>query len=226
MREVQDSRQTVVMMLCGMLLGAYITWFSVDTAFEISQQLRYVWAGHDAAVLFMVARRSIGHSALLAGVMLMMIRLWRARNEKGAWRYVFETLKIGLAVWSALWLSSTLGFAAVGFIPFSNVPIELLRGWRGFQLVNIGSLILSIPLFMIAFDFICRKLRETQLLCHRMAIILSVVAIFGVAMVAREFVVDGLGLHSRAAHHEAEEENQSPFDTFRLTSDEPGESIG
>lgn len=226
MRELLDGRQAVVMMLCGMILGAYVTWFSVDTAFEVSQQLRYVWTGHDAAVLFMVARRSIGHSALIAGVMLMMIRLWRARNEKGAWKYVFEVLKIGLAVWAAFWLSSTLGFAAVGFIPFSNVPIEQLRGWRGFQLVNIGSLILSIPLFKIILDLICRKLRETQFLCHRMAIILSVVAIFGVAMVVREFVVDGLGLHSHAAQHETEEENQSPFDKFRLTSDEPGESIG
>lgn len=226
MTDIHDGRQTVVMMLCGMLLGAYVTWFSVDTAFEVCQQLKYVWDGHDAAVLFMVARRSIGHSALLAGVMLMIIRLWRTRNEKGVWKHVFETLKIGLAVWAAFWLSSTLGFAAVGFIPFSNVPVGLLRGWRGFQLVNIGSLILSIPLFMIALDFVFRKLRETQFLCHRMAIILSVVAAFGVAMVVREFVVDGLGLHSRAAQHETEEENQSPFDKFRLTSDEPGESIG
>ena len=142
MREAHDGRQTVVMMFCGMILGAYVTWFSVDTAFEVSQQLRYVWAGHDAAVLFMVARRSIGHSALLAGVMLMIIRLWRTRNERGAWKYVFETLKIGLSVWAAVWLSSTLGFAAVRYFPDVNVPIEPLRGWSGFQLINLGTLVM------------------------------------------------------------------------------------
>ena len=225
MREAHDGRLTVVMMLCGMLLGAYVTWFSVDTAFEVSQQLRYVWAGHDAAVLFMVARRSIGHSALIAGIMLMIIRLWRARNEKGAWKYVFETLKIGLAIWAAIWLSSTLGFAAVRYFPDVNVPIEVLRGWRGFQLINLGTLVMSIPLFMFLTDYIQRKFLANPSLCHRVGIVLLIVATAGGATVARDFVMAGLE-PDRAKQDEAEEEQASPFDDFRLSADEPGETMG
>lgn len=225
MREAHDGRQTVVMMLCGMILGAYVTWFSVDTAFEVSQQLRYVWAGHDAAVLFMVARRSIGHSALLAGVMLMIIRLWRTRNERGAWKYVFETLKIGLSVWAAVWLSSTLGFAAVRYFPDVNVPIEPLRGWRGFQLINLGTLVMSIPLFVLLANYIQRKFLATPYWCHRVGIALLVAATtIGVAL-ARDYVLDGLG-PNQAKHQETEEELESPFDSFRLSADEPGEAMG
>ena len=225
LREVHDGRQTVLMMLCGMLLGAYVTWFSVDTAFEVSQQLRYVWAGHDAAVLFMVARRSIGHSALIAGIMLMIVRLWRARNEKGAWKYVFETLKIGLAIWAAIGLSSTLGFAAVRYFPDANDPIELLRGWRGFQLINLGTLVLSIPLFMILANHIQRKFLATPYWCRRVGIVLLVVATTGGATLARDYVLDGLGLDP-AKHRESEEDQKSPFDDFRLSADEPGEVMG
>ena len=225
MREAHDGRQTVVMMLCGMILGAYVTWFSVDTAFEVSQQLRYVWAGHDAAVLFMVARRSIGHSALLAGVMLMIIRLWRTRNERGAWKYVFETLKIGLSVWAAVWLSSTLGFAAVRYFPDVNVPIELLRGWRGFQLINLGTLVMSIPLFVLLANYIQRKFLATPYWCHRVGIALLVAATTSGVALARDYVLDGLG-PNQAKHQETEEEMESPFDSFRLSADEPGEAMG
>ena len=225
MREAHDGRQTVVMMLCGMILGAYVTWFSVDTAFEVSQQLRYVWAGHDAAVLFMVARRTIGHSALLAGVMLMIIRLWRTRNERGAWKYVFETLKIGLSVWAAVWLSSTLGFAAVRYFPDVNVPIELLRGWRGFQLINLGTLVMSIPLFVLLANYIQRKFLATPYWCHRVGIALLVAATTGGVAMARDYVLDGLG-RDHAKQHETDEELESPFDSFRLSADEPGETMG
>lgn len=225
MREAHDGRQTVVMMLCGMILGAYVTWFSVDTAFEVSQQLRYVWAGHDAAVLFMVARRTIGHSALLAGVMLMIIRLWRTRNERGAWKYVFETLKIGLSVWAAVWLSSTLGFAAVRYFPDVNVPIELLRGWRGFQLINLGTLVMSIPLFVLLANYIQRKFLATPYWCHRVGIALLVAATTSGVALARDYVLDGLG-PNQAKHQETEEEMESPFDSFRLSADEPGEAMG
>lgn len=225
MREAHDGRQTVVMMLCGMILGAYVTWFSVDTAFEVSQQLRYVWAGHDAAVLFMVARRSIGHSALLAGVMLMIIRLWRTRNERGAWKYVFETLKIGLSVWAAVWLSSTLGFAAVRYFPDVNVPIEPLRGWRGFQLINLGTLVMSIPLFVLLANYIQRKFLATPYWCHRVGIALLVAATTSGVALARDYVLDGLG-PNQAKHQETEEELESPFDSFRLSADEPGEAMG
>lgn len=225
MREAHDGRQTVVMMLCGMILGAYVTWFSVDTAFEVSQQLRYVWAGHDAAVLFMVARRTIGHSALLAGVMLMIIRLWRTRNERGAWKYVFETLKIGLSVWAAVWLSSTLGFAAVRYFPDVNVPIEPLRGWRGFQLINLGTLVMSIPLFVLLANYIQRKFLATPYWCHRVGIALLVAATTSGVALARDYVLDGLG-PNQAKHQETEEEMESPFDSFRLSADEPGEAMG
>lgn len=225
MSDVQNGRQTVVMMLCGMILGAYVTWFSVDTAFEVSQQLRYVWAGHDAAVLFMVARRSIGHSALLAGVMLMVIRLWRTRNERGAWKYVFETLKIGLSIWAAVWLSSTLGFAAVRYFPDVNVPIELLRGWRGFQLINLGTLVMSIPLFVLLANYIQRKFLATPYWCHRVGIALLVAATTGGVVMARDYVLDGLG-PNQAKHQETEEDQESPFDNFRLSADEPGETMG
>lgn len=225
MREAHDGRQTVVMMLCGMILGAYVTWFSVDTAFEVSQQLRYVWAGHDAAVLFMVARRSIGHSALLAGVMLMIIRLWRTRNERGAWKYVFETLKIGLSVWAAVWLSSTLGFAAVRYFPDVNVPIEPLRGWRGFQLINLGTLVMSIPLFVLLANYIQRKFLATPYWCHRVGIALLVAATTSGVALARDYVLDGLG-PNQAKHQETEEDQESPFDNFRLSADEPGKTMG
>ena len=225
MREAHDGRQTVVMMLCGMILGAYVTWFSVDTAFEVSQQLRYVWAGHDAAVLFMVARRSIGHSALLAGVMLMIIRLWRTRNERGAWKYVFETLKIGLSIWAAVWLSSTLGFAAVRYFPDVNVPIELLRGWRGFQLINLGTLVMSIPLFVLLANYIQRKFLATPCWCHRVGLALLVAATTSGVALARDYVLDGLG-PNQAKHQETEEDQESPFDNFRLSADEPGETMG
>lgn len=225
MSDVQTGRQTVVMMLCGMILGAYVTWFSIDTAFEVSQQLRFMWAGHDAALLFMVARRTIGHSALIAGVMLMLLRLWKARNENGAWKYVFGTVKIGLSVWAAIWLSSTLGFAAVRYIPNVNDPIELLRGWRGFQLINLGALVVSIPLFMLLADYIQRKFLATPLWCHRVGILLLVAATTGGAAVARDYVLDGLGL-DHAKQHETDEEPESPFDSFRLSADEPGEAMG
>lgn len=225
MREAHDGRQTVVMMLCGMILGAYVTWFSVDTAFEVSQQLRYVWAGHDAAVLFMVARRSIGHSALLAGVMLMIIRLWRTRNERGAWKYVFGTLKIGLSVWAAVWLSSTLGFAAVRYFPDVNVPIEPLRGWRGFQLINLGTLVMSIPLFVLLANYIQRKFLATPYWCHRVGIALLVAATTSGVALARDYVLDGLG-PNQAKHQETEEDQESPFDNFRLSADEPGKTMG
>lgn len=225
MKEVRDDRQAVVMVLCGVFLGAYITWFSIDAAFEVNQQLRFVWVGHDAAVLFMVARRTIGHSALIAGVMMMLIRLWRARNEKGAWKYIFGVVKIGFAVWTAIWLSSTLGFAAVRYIPNVNDPIELLSGWRGFQLINLGALVVSIPLFMLLAECVQRKFLANPSLCHRVGIVLLIVATAGGATVARDFVLKGLE-PDHVKQEEVEEEQTSPFDNFRLSADEPGEKMG
>lgn len=61
--------------------------------------------------------------------------------------------------------------------------------------------------------------------CHRVGIVLLVVATTSGATLARDYVLDGLG-PDRAKHHESEEDQESPFDNFRLSADEPGEAMG
>ena len=118
-----------------------------------------------------------------------------------------------------------MGFAAVRYFPDVNVPIEPLRGWRGFQLINLGTLVMSIPLFVLLANYIQRKFLATPYWCHRVGLALLVAATTSGVALARDYVLDGLG-PNQAKHQETEEELESPFDSFRLSADEPGEAMG
>ena len=91
--------------------------------------------------------------------------------------------------------------------------------------IKLGTLVMSIPLFVLLANYIQRKFLATPYWCHRVGIAFLVAATTGGVAMARDYVLDGLG-PNQAKHQETEEDQESPFDSFRLSADEPGEAMG
>lgn len=223
------SRVPVFGILCGMVVGCHVTWWSVDCARDLAEKLMWVWEGQRATIVFMTALETVWHSAMLVTFLVCSMRFWRAKTDVERLGHFVLMAKTSLCIIVAMRLSAVLGMSLGMLLPGYDVPIGVLNGWRAFQLVHLGAFLALIPSLLVLADRIQHGILVSRGLWRRVALVTVVLA--GYLCVKAAYDVDWGRYAARQdgrvpdTDQDTEDAGPSPYDTFRLTVDEPGEAV-
>ena len=220
----RDSRLPVAAISSGIAVGCAITWYAVHHTLEMSGLAAFGWGGEEASVLFSAARWTIWLSAMIAAGLAFIARIVRSKDGGNVWGFVVGMTKIMLVILLGTRLSSAAGFAVGVFMPHSCDPIPSLGGWRVFQMVNVVGLLVLIPVGMLLAEYAQRKMFAAKTWLGRSVVGATLVTICLAGQCLSR--LDWIGLIVLGKAEEAEDVDppeESPFDNYRLTADEPGE---
>ena len=220
----RDSRLPVSAIAIGIIVGCAVTWYAVHHTLEMCGLADFDWGGEEASVLFSTARWTIWLSAMIAAGLAFVTRVVRSKDGGNGWGFAVGMTKIMLVILLATRLSSAAGFAVGTFVPHSCDPISLLGGWRVFQMVNIAGLLVLIPAGLLLAEYAQRKLLVARTWGGRGVVCVVVVLICMAGHCLSR--LNWIGMIASKTAEEVEEEGspeESPFDKYRLTVDEPGE---
>ena len=221
----RDSRLPVAAISAGIAVGCAVTWYAVHHTLEMCGLAAFDWGGEEASVLFSTARWTIWLSAMIAAGLAFVTRVVRSMDGGNGWGVAVGMTKIMLVILLATRLSSAAGFAVGTFVPHSCDPIPLLRGWRAFQMVNIAGLLVLIPAGLLVAEYAQRKLLAARTCFGRGVVcaVLVTICLAGHCLSRLDWLGMILSEKSEAGEEEGEAlPEESPFDNYRLTADEPG----
>ena len=211
--------------VCGMVVGLVISWWAVGFAEDVRCQLLTMLEGCNASVMFHVARNAIWMAAGLAGLLALGGRLCRSRTDPEQRGHILAIMKLAAAVFLSMELSGALSFVAEKYIPCFNVPVPILKGLRGFQLLDIGALICLIPLMMLLEDRLLDKFDAARHWQFWMLLFSFVIGAWvGFRIVSYRAWCEELS--GQSTELEPEETTPDVPSSFRLTEDEPGTVYG
>lgn len=219
------SKLPIGNILCGMVVGAVITFLTVRFAAGCERNLMFVLEGRDAAIMFLVARRTIWMAAGLAGLLAMAAGLWQSHTDSERLGHFIAFAKLAVVIFLATQIGSTLGFASGKYIPCFNEPIAVLKGWRGFQLLDLGALLLFIPLLVLIVDRLQNRLMVARTWHRRVALLAVVAVVFGGVQVSYRMVF-GEDRSDCSAEAEPDDDGPEKPNSYRLSEDEPWEVYG
>ena len=220
----RDSRLPVSAIAAGIIVGCAVTWYAVHHTLDMCGLAAFGWGGEVASVLFSTARWTIWLSAMIAAGLAFVTRVVRSKDGGNVWGFAVGMTKIMLVILLATRLSSAGGFAVGTFVPHSCDPIPLLGGWRVFQMVNIAGLLVLIPAGLLLAEYAQRKLLAARTWFGRGAVCVVVAALCVTGHCLSR--LDWIGMIVSEKSEEVEEEGsseESPFDKYRLSVEEPGE---
>lgn len=221
------SRVPFLVILGVMAVAGFVTWQSVRFAFETAQQMMCVWEGRDAAILFMVARRTIWQAVMIGGGLYFVWRMLKAKNTVAQIAALVGGFKMSLAVLFAVKVSGVVGLWLGSNFQVCNEPLACLHGWRIFQLAYLMSLVGVMPGLMALADIAQGKLLSARTRGQGVLVI----GIF-IALCLGLYVINPVDLSPHQAGRyqeddheddEGEESESSHLDGYRLTEDEPWE---
>lgn len=221
----RDSRLPVAAIAAGIVVGCAVTWYAVHHTLEMCGLADFDWGGEEASVLFSTARWTIWLSAMIAAGLAFVTRAVRSKDGGNGWGFAVGMTKIMLVILLVTRLSSAAGFAVGTFVPHSCDPIPLLGGWRAFQMVNIAGLLVLIPAGLLVAEYAQRKLLAARTCLGRGVVcaVLVTICLAGHCLSRLDWL--GMILSEKAEAGEEQGEalpEESPFDNYRLTADEPG----
>ena len=221
----RDSRLPVGAVAAGIVVGCAVTWHAVHQTMEMCGLAAFGWDGEEASTVFWEARGTIWLSAMIAAGLAFVARIARSKEDGNGWGFVVGMTKMALVLLLASRLSSVAGFAVGMFVPYSCDPVPLLGGWRAWQVVNIVVLLVLIPTGMLLAESAQRKILAAKTGLRRGVVCVTLVAVCLAGHCLSRLDWIGMILSERAEAGEEEEElpEKSPFDNYRLTTDEPGE---
>ena len=224
------SSMPLLAVLGVMAVAGFVTCQSVRFAFETAQRMMCVWEGRDAAILFMVARRTIWQAVMVGGGLYFIWRMVKAKTSLNQLASVVSGFKMMAAVVMSVKASGFLGLWLGSHFPICNDSLSCLHGWRLFQIADLMLLFLMIPLVMGVANIAQSRLMSARTRGRGVLIAGSVIALF-----AGLCVVDPVRDDPRheVRHHEDEREEEEveestpgKYDGYRLTEDEPWEVKG
>lgn len=211
--------------VCGMVVGLVISWWAVGFAEDVRCQLLTMLEGCNASVMFHVARNAIWMAAGLAGLLALGGKLCQSRTDPEQRGHILAIMKLAAAVFLSMELSGALGFCAEKYIPCFNVAVPILKGLRGFQLLDIGALLCLIPLMMLLEDRLLDKFDVARHWQRWMLFFSFIAGLWaGVRIISYRAWCEELSGQSYELEHE-EAMPEEPR-SFRLTEDEPGTVYG
>ena len=216
----RDSRLPVSAISAGIVIGCAVTWYAVRHTLGMCGLASFGRGGEEATALFRTAGWTIPMSTMIAAGLAFLARVVRSKDDVNGLGYVVGMTKLMMAMSLAIGLSSAAGFAVDRFVSHSCDPIPFLGGWRVCQMVNIAGLLVLIPTGMLLAEYAQRKVRTARTWLGR-GVVCAVVATICLAGQCLPRLV-WIGMIPNA--EEVEEDDppeESPFDNYRLTADEP-----
>ena len=180
-----------------------------------------------AAILFMVARRTIWQAVMVGGGLYFVWRMLKAKNTVAQIAALVGGFKMSLAVLFAVKVSGVVGLWLGSNFQVCNEPLACLHGWRIFQLAYLMSLVGVMPGLMALADIAQGKLLSARTRGQGVLVI----GIF-ITLCLGLYVINPVDLSPHQAGRyqeddheddEGEESESSHLDGYRLTEDEPWE---
>ena len=220
----RDSRLPIAAIAGGIIVGCAVTWYAVHHTLEMCGLAAFGWGGEEASVLFSTARWTIWLSAMIAAGLTFITRVVRSKDGGNGWGFAVGLTKMMLVILLATHLSSAGGFAVGTFAPNSCDPIPFLGGWRVFQMVNIAGLLVLIPVGLLVAEYAQRKMLTAKTWLGRVVICAAMVTVClaGHYLSRLNWIGMTMSKKTEAVEDEDESQEESPFDNYRLTVDEPG----
>lgn len=205
-------------------IAGFITWQAVHLVSEVSQRLVCVWQGRDAAVLFMVIRRTVWDAAMILGELFFVWRMAKARSAVSQIAALVGGIKIGFVILFATKVGNVVGVWLGSDFQICNEPIVCLRGWRIFQLATLILPIVVLPGLMALVDIVQGNLLSVRTRGWGALMAGGLVALYlGLCVVnpGNSGLHQAMGNHEDVQDDENEESGSGQLDDYRLTDDEP-----
>ena len=173
-------------------------------------------------MMFKAARGSIVLSAMLSGGLAILIRLARAKDAS-VLGYLVAYAKLALALFAAMRISAVVGFAMGAFVPQSCEPMPTFGGWRCFQLAHIATMVVLILAGLCFMELAQKRMLAARTWLGRgmVCAMLATPTLAGQCL----WMLDWVDM-AKVQKTEEDGSQPSPFDSYRLTEDEPGEVMG
>ena len=221
------SSMPLLAVLGVMAVAGFVTCQSVRFAFETAQRMMCVWEGRDAAILFVVARRTIWQAVMVGGGLYFVWRMLKAKNTVAQIAALVGGFKMSLAVLFAVKVSGVVGLWLGSNFQVCNEPLACLHGWRIFQLAYLMSLVGVMPGLMALADIAQGKLLSARTRGQGVLVIVIFIALcLGLYVINPvDLSPHQVGRYQEDDHEddEGEESESSHLDGYRLTEDEPWE---
>ena len=218
----RDSEIPFGAVLGGVAVSCFATWYAVHSVWGMCGYAVLDFCGHEASVTFKVALKSIVLSAMLSGCLAIVMRLARSKDASVLGCLV-AYVKLALVVFAAMRISAVVGLAMGAFAPRSCEPMTSFGGWRCFQLAHIVTMVTLIPAGLCFIESVQRRMLNAKTWLGRGVVCAMLVApcLTGQCL----WMLDWVDM-VKVQKTEDEAPQSSPFDSYRLTEDEPGEVVG
>ena len=217
----RDSKIPMAAVVFGVVVSCFATWYAIHCVWEMFSPAGFDWCGHEASAVFRAARGTIVLSTMLSASIAILIRLARSKDAS-ALGYLTAYAKLALVMFIAMRMSAVVGFSFGTFVPKSCEPLPFLGGWRCFQIAQIAAILTLIPVGSYFIELAQKRLLAAKTWIGR-GIVCALLALSGISGQCL-WALDWVGM-AKVQRTEEEEPQTSPFDDYRLTEDEPGESM-
>ena len=217
----RDSKIPMAAVVVGLVVSCFATWYAIHCAWEMFSPPGFDWCGHEASAVFRAARGTIVLSTMLSASIAILIRLARSKDASTL-GYLTAYTKLALVVFMAMRMSAVVGFSFGTFVPKSSDPLPVIGGWRCFQIAHIVAMLTLIPAGLCFMELVQKRLLTAKTWIGR-GIVCALLALSGISGQCL-WALDWVGM-VKVQETEEESPQTSPFDDYRLTEDEPGESM-
>ena len=217
----RDSKIPMAAVVVGLVVSCFATWYAIHCAWEAFSPPGFDWCGYEASAVFRAARGTIVLSTMLSASIAILNRLARSKDASTL-GYLTAYAKLALVMFIAMRMSAVVGFSFGTFVPKSCEPLPFLGGWRCFQIAQIAAILTLIPVGSYFIELAQKRLLAAKTWIGR-GIVCALLALSGISGQCL-WALDWVGM-AKVQRTEEEEPQTSPFDDYRLTEDEPGESM-
>ena len=217
----RDSKIPMTAVVVGMVASCFATWYAIHCAWEMFSPPGFDWCGREACAVFRAARGTIVLSTMLSASIAILIRLVRTKDTSTLGCLTAYT-KLALALFMAMRMSAVVGFSFGTFVPKSCEPLPVMGGWRCFQIAHVVAMLTLIPAGLYFMELAQKRFLAAKTWIGR-GVVCALLALSGISGQCL-WALDWVGM-VKVQKTEEEAPQASPFDDYRLTEDEPGESM-
>jgi len=185
---VEESRVPVGIVILGMVVGCIAAGTAVPYILDSIGGAVYLWEPQQAHLYFRTIRRAACFAVMATSVTYFLVHALRAKGDRMSSGALYGTLKTGCAVLVAMAFGSIAGAGLVALFPGSCEPLDVLRGWRIVQVVDLVVVILALPLLVLAFELMQKRAMAMHAWLPRIALFAVPLATWGCAFACREAV--------------------------------------
>jgi len=182
----EQGKVPIGLMSLGMVVGGIAIATALPYVLESTGGNVYLWDTQRASLYFMTLRRAVCLSALATALIYFPYRMLRVGNKNVSYWVLYGVLKVGCAALTAKAAGMAVGVTLAAVCPKLAASQVVLRGWRIAQIIDLGVVMATIPLLLLAFEALQAKSIAVRTVVQRLALLAVPFASVGGATLCQE----------------------------------------